>query len=364
MLPPAAFLETRGARLGARQHLLGGWICVGHVSAVAEPGAFVVREIGGRSFVVIGGEDGVPHAFLNVCRHRGARLVEEAEGKVRRRIQCPYHAWSYDLEGNLRAAPHMDGVEDFDTSCYGLRRDPHRGARRPRPGRPLRRGRPARGPRRRAPPAPRPLQRRRPRPRRERRVRRRRQLEGDRRELQRVPALPRRPPGAERAQRLHERRRLLRRGRLVRRLDDPERGGRDDGQGGRPPRPPADRLARRGRPPQHPLLRALPQRADLAPSRLRDAAHPVAARAGPHRRRLRVLLRARDDGAPRLRPLRRDRLLGPDQPPGLARLRTRPEGGELAGYSPGRYSAEEADVHAFDAMVAARYAEGLREVVA
>jgi Rieske 2Fe-2S family protein len=62
----------------------------------------------------------VVHAFHNVCRHRGARLVEAAEGKVRRRIQCPYHAWSYDLRGNLRAAPHMDGVEDFDTACYGL----------------------------------------------------------------------------------------------------------------------------------------------------------------------------------------------------------------------------------------------------
>ena len=62
----------------------------------------------------------LPRAFLNVCRHRGARLVEEPEGQVRKRLRCPYHAWSYDLDGELRAAPHMDGVEDFDYSCIGL----------------------------------------------------------------------------------------------------------------------------------------------------------------------------------------------------------------------------------------------------
>lgn len=120
MLPPAAFLDPGVLAWELENIFMGGWICVGHVSAVAEPGAYVAREIGGRSFVVVGGEDGTPRAFHNVCRHRGARLVEEAEGKVRRRIQCPYHAWSYDLQGNLRAAPHMDGVEGFDTACYGL----------------------------------------------------------------------------------------------------------------------------------------------------------------------------------------------------------------------------------------------------
>ena len=43
---------------------------------------------------------------------------------MRKRLRCPYHAWSYDLEGNLRAAPHMDEVEDFDPSCFGLRQVP------------------------------------------------------------------------------------------------------------------------------------------------------------------------------------------------------------------------------------------------
>ena len=57
-----------------------------------------------------------PPPFLNVCRHRGARLIEDVEGSVRRLIAVPYHAWSYGLDGELKAAPHMDGVEDFDFS--------------------------------------------------------------------------------------------------------------------------------------------------------------------------------------------------------------------------------------------------------
>ena len=79
-----------------------------------------MREIGDTSVFAMTGEDGVTRAFLNVCRHRGSRLVEDVEGQVRRRIQCPYHAWSYDLEGKLVAAPHMNEVEDFDKACWGL----------------------------------------------------------------------------------------------------------------------------------------------------------------------------------------------------------------------------------------------------
>ena len=105
MLPPAAFtdpavldweLENDLPRLDLRRPRLAGR---------PSPGSYLMREIGRDSVVVIGGEDGRPRAFLNVCRHRGARLVEEAEGSVRRRLRCPYHAWSYDLDGALRAAP-------------------------------------------------------------------------------------------------------------------------------------------------------------------------------------------------------------------------------------------------------------------
>ena len=205
MLPPRAFVDDEVFEW-ERANLFRSWICVGHVSAVDEPGKFVMRELGPDSVVVIGAEDGRPRAFLNVCRHRGARIVEEAEGKVRKRLRCPYHAWSYGLDGSLQAAPHMDGIEDFDRSCWGLMpvrlavvgglvlvdlsgeaadADEHVGDLAG---------------------APRALPERVARARRRALLRGRRELEGDRRELQRVPALPRRPPGAERAQRLHERR--------------------------------------------------------------------------------------------------------------------------------------------------------------
>ena len=120
MLPPAAFTDP-SVLAWERENVFGrDWICAAHVSRVAEPGAYVMRELGDESFLVIGGEDGRPHAFHNVCRHRGARLVEQAEGRARRTIRCPYHGFSYGFDGGLRAAPKTDGLEDFDPACYGL----------------------------------------------------------------------------------------------------------------------------------------------------------------------------------------------------------------------------------------------------
>ena len=119
MLPPAAFTDE-SVLAWEIDNLFNGWICMGHVTAVAEQGSFLTREIGDTSVFAMTGEDGVTRAFLNVCRHRGSRLVQDVEGQVRRRIQCPYHAWSYDLDGRLVAAPHMNEVEDFDKACWGL----------------------------------------------------------------------------------------------------------------------------------------------------------------------------------------------------------------------------------------------------
>lgn len=120
MLPGAAFTDGEVLEWELANLFAGGWICAAHVSAVGGPGAYVAREFGAEAFFVIGGEDGTPRAFANVCRHRGSRLLEGA-GKVRRQIRCPYHAWAYDFEGALRAAPHTDGLEDFDPACNGLR---------------------------------------------------------------------------------------------------------------------------------------------------------------------------------------------------------------------------------------------------
>ncbi len=64
-------------------------------------------------------QDGLPRAFVNTCRHRGARVVSEAEGTTKR-LRCPYHSWTYDLDGSLRTAQFTDGIEGFDRCDYGL----------------------------------------------------------------------------------------------------------------------------------------------------------------------------------------------------------------------------------------------------
>ena len=120
MLPPGAFTDREVFEWEVENFFADGWICLGHISQVNGKGKYLMREVGNDSVVVVGGEDGAPRAFLNVCRHRGARIVEHGEGQVNKRLRCPYHAWSYGLDGKLVAAPHMDEIEDFDFSCFGL----------------------------------------------------------------------------------------------------------------------------------------------------------------------------------------------------------------------------------------------------
>jgi Rieske 2Fe-2S family protein len=119
MLPPRAFVDQSIAAWEAEHLFLGGWICVGHAAQLSGRGMYVTREVGGESLLLIGDERGVARGFHNVCRHRGARLLDEPEGTVRR-LQCPYHAWSYGFDGTLRSAPHTGALRDFDASGQGL----------------------------------------------------------------------------------------------------------------------------------------------------------------------------------------------------------------------------------------------------
>ena len=93
------------------------WQYVARVDQVREPGAFVATRAGDVPVLVVRGREGELRAFLNVCRHRGS-LVCEGEGH-RETLQCPYHAWTYDLDGMLRSAPRADREPDFDAD--GLR---------------------------------------------------------------------------------------------------------------------------------------------------------------------------------------------------------------------------------------------------
>ena len=95
------------------------WVCVGHQSQLARRGDFFVQQVAGESLVMVRDQKGAVHGFHNVCRHRGTRLCEEASGHSAA-IQCPYHAWTYALDGRLIGAPHMDAVPAFDKADYSL----------------------------------------------------------------------------------------------------------------------------------------------------------------------------------------------------------------------------------------------------
>ncbi|HET7791564.1 MAG TPA: aromatic ring-hydroxylating dioxygenase subunit alpha [Gemmatimonadales bacterium] len=96
------------------------WICVGRAAELGEPGAFKVVEIAGESLIVLRDQGKTLRAFYNVCRHRGTLLCEEPAGRLSETIQCPYHAWTYKLDGQLIGAPHMNEVRDFEKRDYPL----------------------------------------------------------------------------------------------------------------------------------------------------------------------------------------------------------------------------------------------------
>ena len=89
------------------------WQYACHVTSLAQPGRYFVRDIGDQSVVVLRDREGELRAFHNVCQHRAHRLLDGA-GVVGSAIVCPYHAWTYELSGGLRHARHSDEVADFD----------------------------------------------------------------------------------------------------------------------------------------------------------------------------------------------------------------------------------------------------------
>jgi len=96
------------------------WVCVGRADALPEPGRFFLTDLGGESVLVVRGRDHALRAFLNVCRHRGARLCTEANGQAGAVVRCRYHAWSYGLDGKLLGAPNLAQDERLDRDAYGL----------------------------------------------------------------------------------------------------------------------------------------------------------------------------------------------------------------------------------------------------
>lgn len=96
------------------------WPLVAALSAdLPRPGAYVAQTMLETPVLIARGRDGVARAFVNACRHRGARIVEPGCG-ARNLFSCPFHAWSYTPEGRLAAAPHADSFGDLDSAQFSL----------------------------------------------------------------------------------------------------------------------------------------------------------------------------------------------------------------------------------------------------
>lgn len=118
-IDPAVLERERAALFRAHP------VIVAHVSEVPEPGDLVTADLAGVPVIVLRDLDRQVRVLVNACRHRGARLVEEARGCGNKAITCPYHAWSYRLDGSLLHVPAEEAFDALDHAALGLRAVPY-----------------------------------------------------------------------------------------------------------------------------------------------------------------------------------------------------------------------------------------------
>ena len=95
------------------------WVFIGHVSRIPNIGDYFLFETGNESIIIIRGKDNKVYAHHNVCRHRGSRVCLESTGN-KKLLVCPYHAWSYNIDGTIRSARHMP--DNFDSKEWSLKK--------------------------------------------------------------------------------------------------------------------------------------------------------------------------------------------------------------------------------------------------
>ena len=118
-IPAAWYTDERIGALERAQVFGNNWIAVGRTDQVAAPGQFFTFELAGEPLVVVRGADQVLRAFYNVCRHHAAAVATAPCG-VAQQLRCPYHGWTYGLDGALKGTPEFAGVCNFDRSANGL----------------------------------------------------------------------------------------------------------------------------------------------------------------------------------------------------------------------------------------------------
>jgi Rieske 2Fe-2S family protein len=118
-LPAYYYTDQALFRREIESFFFGDWICAGRADAIPKAGDYFLRDIAGESIIVVRTDSGSIAAFYNVCRHRGTRLCSASAGSFVGRIQCPYHGWTYALDGRLLGATHMDAAS-FNRADYPL----------------------------------------------------------------------------------------------------------------------------------------------------------------------------------------------------------------------------------------------------
>ena len=121
-LPGSAYTDPEVFALEQEKIFERMWFCAVRSSEISEPGAFKTVQVGRESVIVSRNRKGEARAFFNVCRHRGMQVCAGESSTGQRSFQCGYHAWTYDLDGKLIAAPNLTKMPDIDRHDYGLRR--------------------------------------------------------------------------------------------------------------------------------------------------------------------------------------------------------------------------------------------------
>lgn len=114
-LPAWTYSDPEFFALEMERVMRPSWQIVCHESDIAHAGDYHLLEFLNESIVVMRGHDGRLNAFTNVCRHRGAKILEGPSGHAKS-VVCPYHSWTYNLDGSLRGIPHREAYGEIDTA--------------------------------------------------------------------------------------------------------------------------------------------------------------------------------------------------------------------------------------------------------
>src|SRR5215471_8444950 len=118
-IPASWYVNEEVYEAERRTVFSNSWQVVGRVDQVRETGEFITREVAGEPMLIVRGEDKTLRGLFNVCRHHAAAVVTAEEGRARN-LRCPYHGWTYSLEGDLKGAPDTGGICNFDRPSMGL----------------------------------------------------------------------------------------------------------------------------------------------------------------------------------------------------------------------------------------------------